>query len=139
MVRLDCPKRKEYTNIKPQHKGFNTTRIFDCESLDNVGAFAASVESTSQQMDKWLIDSGASSHMTWEKNILTGYKEFERVQKVSVGDGRTRDAVGVGDVHINMQFKVSQPKGSVIYQALLVPDLACNLFSVELWQQEVIM
>jgi len=61
-------------------------------------------------MDKWLIDSGASSHMTWEKNILTGYK---RVQKVSDGDGRTLD-VAVGDVHI----------------VLLVPELACNLFSV---------
>ena len=86
-----------------------------------MGAFSASVGPASQRMDKWLIDSGASSHMTREKSILTGYKQFERAQKVSVGDGRTLDAVGVGDVHVNMQFKVSQPKKGVIYQELLVP------------------
>ena len=70
-LRWDCLKRKEY--IKPQHKGFNTSEgsIPNFESPDNVGAFAASVRSTSDQMDKWLIDSGVSSHMTWEKNILT--------------------------------------------------------------------
>ena len=58
-------------------------------------------------MDKWLVDSGASSHMTWEKDILTNYQEFDRAQKVSLGDGRTVDAVGTGDVHVNMLLKVS--------------------------------
>jgi len=57
----------------------------------------------------------------WEKSILTGYKQFEMAQKVSVRGGQTLDAVGVGDVHVNMQFKVSQPKKGVIYQELLVP------------------
>ena len=33
-------------------------------------------------------------------------------------------------MHVNMQFKVSQPKRCVIYQVLYEPDLACNLFSV---------
>ena len=61
---------------------------------------------------------------------MTGYKEFKRVQKVSVGDGRTLHAVGVGDIHMNMQFKISQPKQIIIYQVFLVPELACNLFSV---------
>ena len=92
--------------------------------------FVTLVGLTSQQIDEWLIDSGASSHITWEKNILTGYKEFERVQKVSVGDRIILDAVGVRDVHVNMLFKVSQPKQNVIYQVLFLPDLACNLFSV---------
>lgn len=93
-------------------------------------AFTASVDSTTHRMDKWLVDSGASSHMTWEKNILTHYRQFEHSQKVSLGDGRTVDAVGVGDVHVNMQFKVSQPRKCVIQQVLHVPELACNLFSV---------
>ena len=121
--RWDCPKRKEHATITPQHKGYSTIddSTFDSESLDNVGAFAASVGSTSRQMDEWLIGSRASSHMTWEKNILTSYKEFEKVQKVSVGDGQTLDAVGIGDVHVNMLFKVSQPKQGVIYRVLFVP------------------
>jgi len=56
-------------------------------------------------MDNGLIDSGASNHITWEKSILTGYKE---VQKVSVGDGQTLDSLEDGDVHVNMQFKVNK-------------------------------
>jgi len=72
--RQDCPNRKEYATIKPQNKGFNSIEdsISDFESSDNVGAISASVEPMSKQMDNWLIDSGASSYMTWEKNILTG-------------------------------------------------------------------
>jgi len=68
--------------------------------------------------------------MTCERNTLTRYREFYKTQKVSVGDGRTLDALGIGEVHVNMQFKGSQPKRCVIYQVLYVPDLACNLFSV---------
>jgi len=79
---------------------------------------------------KWLVDSVASSHMMSESNILTNYQEFDKIQKDSVGDGRILDALGVGEVHVNMQFKVSQPKRCVIYQVLFAPDLACNLFSV---------
>ena len=60
----------------------------------------------------------ASSHMKWERNILTNYQGFAQRQKVSLGDGRTVDAMGVGDVHVYMQFKVSKPKKSVMYQVL---------------------
>ena len=133
--RRDCPKRIEQGPVKPPHKAKTveeTTEdnILVTEVPDSVGAFAVSVGSNSHQMGKWLIDSGASSHMTWERNILTRYQEFDKIQKVSVGDGRTLDALGIGEVHVNMQFKVSQPKRCVIYQVLFVPDLACNLFSV---------
>ena len=65
------------------------------------------------------------------KEYLTSYHEFYKAQKVSVGDGRTLDALGIGEVHVNiMQFKVSQPQRCVIYQVLYVPYLTCTLFSV---------
>ena len=48
----------------------------DDEMVESVEAFIASVDSTCQ-MDKWLVDSGASSHMTWERNILTNFRQFE--------------------------------------------------------------
>ena len=39
------------------------------------------------------------------------------------------EALGVGNVHLNMLFKVSISKQAVMYNVLLVPKLACNLFS----------
>ena len=76
------------------------------------------------------MDSGASSHMTRNKELLTDYREFEKPEKVRLGDGRTVEAVGVGNVHVNMLFKVSEPKLSVVHRVLYVPKLACTLFSL---------
>lgn len=73
---------------------------------------------------------GASSHMTWRKELLADYKEFDKPEKVSLGDGRFIDAVGVGNIHLRMMFGVSKLKGSVMYKVLYMPKLACNLFSV---------
>ena len=78
------------------------------------------------QAGKWLVDSGASSHMTWNQKLLTDYKEFEKVQ---LGDQQTVDAVGIGNIHL-MMFNVREPKKSVMYKVLYVPQLSCNLFSV---------
>ena len=71
--------------------------------LDSVGAFAASVGSSSHQMGRWLIDLGASNHMT-------NYKEFDKAQKVSksqCGGGQTLDALGVGEVHVKTLWPLS--------------------------------
>ena len=81
-------------------------------------------------MGIWLVDSGASSHMTLQKEFLTNYHEFDTPQKVGLGDGRIVEALGAGNVHLNMQFKVSNPKRAVMYDVLYVPKLTCNLFSV---------
>ena len=137
-LRRDCTNRKEQGNHGADHKARTAeegcsskpdTAEFD-DNSDNVGAFTASTDSIPHRMDKWLVDLGASSHMTWERNILSHYRQFEHKQKFSLADGRTVDAVGVGDVHVNMQFKVSQPRKCVIQQVLHVLELACNLFSV---------
>jgi len=102
----------------------------DEDSADE-SAFATSFGSKKlPQLDKRLIDSGASSHMTSQRGLLTDYQEFESPEKVGLGDGRTVDAVGTGNAYINMQLSNGETKQCVIYKALYVPKLACNLFSV---------
>ena len=82
------------------------------------------------RMGKWLVDSGVSSHMTLEKELLSDYREFKKPEKVALGDGRMVEAMGVGNVRVIMVFKVSEPKWSVLHRVSYVPKLACNLFSV---------
>ena len=65
-----------------------------------------------------------------DQQLLTDYEAFETPEKVRLGDGRTVDAVGIGNIHLKMLFKVSKPKNSVMYKVLYVPQLSCNLFSV---------
>ena len=129
----DCPNKgngaDHKARIAEEKCSKSVTGEFD-DGSDSVETLTASTDSVARHMDKWLVDSGAYSHMTWERNVLTNYRQFEHKQKVSLGDGRTVDAVGVGDVHVNMQLKVSQPRKCVIQQVLNVPELACNFFSV---------
>jgi len=82
------------------------------------------------QVDKWLVDSGASSHMTCNKKAMTNFHEFKKPEKVGLGDGHTVDAIGVGNVYIRMQLGNGESKEFVIHRVLYVPNLACNLFSV---------
>ena len=61
--------------------------------------------------------------MTKEKKLLTDYREFKKPEKVGLGDDRSVEAVGVGNVNL------SNPKKAVLQQVLYVTKLICNLFS----------
>ena len=80
--------------------------------------------------EEWLIDSGATSHMTHSKELLYHYCKFETPEKVNLSDGHVVEAYGRGDIWINMKFKVNKQKSCVMKNVLYVPKLACNLFYV---------
>jgi transposase InsO family protein len=82
------------------------------------------------EKDEWIIDSGASRHMTYQKEVLRRYKEFEKPELVGLGDGRTVQALGTGGVkfisYLPRQKKIVGWMNNVLY----VPNLTSNLFSV---------
>ena len=117
-----CPKRKE----KSQHRAKVTEDEVESDG-DGEGAFPVSGEVPE---DKWLVDSGASSHMTPKREYFSKYQSFITPEKVGLGDGRVVEAVGVGTEKLNMPFKVSKSKKAVMYDVLHIPKLSCNLFSV---------
>lgn len=100
---------------KPTHNA-STAKKNDTD--ERAGAFAASVELPDGVV--WLVDSGASSHMTREV-LLTNYREFNVPQEISLGDGRSVDAIGAGNVHLKMSFRVSYPKMNIVYTCLSFP------------------
>ena len=123
-IRRYCPNK-----MGSQHKAKAAKEDHSKSESDDEEALAVTTFTT--QKIQWLIDSGASSHMTQEKEVLTDYKEFEKPEKVGLGDGRTVDAIGIGKVYVNLLFKVSDPKKGVLYNVLYVPKLTYNLFSVK--------
>ena len=130
----DCPKRKQRNNS--EHKAKTVVGKPPEVKLDDhprESAFATCTSASSKglpQVDKWLVDSGASSHMTSNKKTLANFREFKKPEKVGLGDGHTVDAIGVGNVYIRMQLAKGESKEFVIHKVLYVPNLACNLFSV---------
>ena len=112
-----CPK------LRSQHKAKAAEENPASEEM-----FTASTDLP--RMEKWLVDSGALGHMTHQKEFLLDYREFATPEKVGVGDGRVVEALGIGNVRLKMQFRVSESKKATLHNVLYVPQLACNLFSV---------
>ena len=67
--------------------------------------------------------------MTYQKHLLHDYQEFDKSEKVGLGDGRVVDAAGTGSICFAMRFKVSDQKRARMHKVLYVPKMACNLFS----------
>ena len=82
------------------------------------------------QSNNWIIDSGASRHMTFESSVLHNYKDFEAPEPVGLGDGRTVSAIGVGKVKVITQLHNGKRVVCWMTNVLYVPKLTNNLFSV---------
>ena len=129
--RRDCPKirhQRQFSKIK--HKAKPATEPPGMMSPADSESEAAFTTPTVCDSKDWIIDSGASSHMTQRRELLIDYNEFETPQKVCMGDGRTVEAFGKGNINLIMKFQISKPKRVVMYNVLYIPKLACNLFSV---------
>ena len=50
----------------------------------------------------WIINSGASQHITANRDLLVNYCEFPEQEPVALGDGRSVNAYGYGQVDIIM-------------------------------------
>ena len=122
----DCPRnRGQQKPSKHKHKA--RPACMDSSEDANEEAFSGA---SSYDSKGWIVDSGASSHMTQSREFLTEYEEFDNTQKVCLGDGRTVEAIGKGNIRSEMVFKTSEPKHVTMYNVMYVPKLACNLFSV---------
>jgi len=69
----------------------------------------------------WLLDSGASTHMTGETNLMTN---IENINSVII------DLLNGKKIVADKQGTVILDKGLKLHKTLFVPSLRCNLLSV---------
>ena len=100
----------------------------DNEPSDN--AFATGLVTASKEENKWIVDSGASQHMTSSHQLFVDYEEFTEPEPVTLGDGHTVNALGKGNIKIIMMPGTNGEVRGTLKEVLYVPKLACNLFSV---------
>ena len=79
-------------------------------------------------MHKWLIDSGATQHMTFHKEAFDSYESISH-RKVYLGDNGVVEAIGKGSMLVEtcVDNKVKRIR---IHDVLYVPKLHTNLLSV---------
>ena len=130
-IKRDCPTWKNTTK-KKTHKAKSMMCNDAEDSFESASAYVAREANPTArpQQVEWVIDSGASKHMTCDKELLQDHQQFTEAQSVKLSDGRVVDALGIGTVKMKMNFKMSDAKNVTMYDVLYVPKLTGNLFSV---------
>ena len=102
----------------------------ECE-MDNLCFSAAYTGVDCNNESQWIVDSGASRHMSHDKIIFQKYQNFEVPETVGLGDGKSAHVYGSGQILIKMKIDGGERcVDAKICDALFVPKLNCNLFSV---------
>ena len=123
--RRDCPKQRKNRTSGAAHKAKHAEHV-DTEEA----GFVSQDPNDESPRSGWLLDSGATRHMTFSGSIFKSFSKFDRPQKVGLGDGHVLDAVGTGDVKIRIRVSRDKTKFATLHDVLHVPDLKVNLFSV---------
>jgi hypothetical protein len=76
--------------------------------------------------DTWLIDSGASKHMTVHRDVLSYISKKKFSQKVTLGDDYQYPIKGVGESN----YKLNSGNVMKMKDVLYVPGLTKNLLSI---------
>ena len=92
--------------------------------------FLATYLASVTSVDEWIIDSGASQHMTNNRKYFKKIDPVREVANVEVGDGRSFSVEGVGPIQLKLQLSSGKTTNCVVKNVLFVPKLACNLLSV---------
>ena len=73
------------------------------------------------QNKKWILDSGATNHMTGNKNLLDNFEKYETKQFITVANGDKMEILGKGSITI---FE------KIIPNVLFIKDCTSNLLSI---------
>ncbi|KAE9074565.1 hypothetical protein PF005_g28294 [Phytophthora fragariae] len=75
---------------------------------------------------EWLVDSGASSHMTSVRDKFVSMKELKTPVRTTIADGKKVDAVAMGTVGLKLMDGTSVTLSDVLY----IPEVEGSLISV---------
>ncbi|TPX73217.1 hypothetical protein CcCBS67573_g05520 [Chytriomyces confervae] len=108
------PKQKDKKNNEKKANQVNQSR--------NYVLTAAKIKSAEGD---WILDSGASNHMTGDKHIIKGLTHKDDLGKVTVASGDQFEITGTGSVELKGEEGIVTITG-----VLYVPDLSVNLLSI---------
>lgn len=107
----DCPESKKKPDGRQEE---NSSDAFVCYTA------------TSGDQDTWILDSGATDHMSYRREWFENF--IEMAEPVTVGNGEQIMARGKGDINI-LAFNRNEWIRKRVMGVLFVPELKKNLFS----------
>ena len=88
----------------------------------NVASQGLALSSVAASSAPWIIDSGASDHMTGSRHLFTSFTPCSSGRTVEIANGSLTAVTGTGCIPLNSHITLS----NVLY----VPQLSCNLLSI---------
>lgn len=85
-------------------------------------ATMAQTGNRSYDWNSWIVDSGASDHMTYNKTLFCNYESFPVPKPVTIANGVPVHAHGQGTIYLTSTL--------TLHNVLFVPKLNFNLISV---------
>uniref|UniRef100_H3H9D2 CCHC-type domain-containing protein n=1 Tax=Phytophthora ramorum TaxID=164328 RepID=H3H9D2_PHYRM len=129
----ECPSR-----VQNDAERYRSQRANVAQDEEDPGDYLFSVGRTSsaaKPSDMWLVDSGATQHMTSSNKYMRNYKKMAPVD-VHLADDGVVQAVGTGDIVMSMKTPRGMKKG-VLTNVWHIPKLSRNLFSVGRFTKDV--
>uniref|UniRef100_H3H4T3 CCHC-type domain-containing protein n=1 Tax=Phytophthora ramorum TaxID=164328 RepID=H3H4T3_PHYRM len=129
----ECPSRAQNDAER-----YRSQRANVAQDEEDPGDYLFSVgrtSSTAKPSDMWLVDSGATQHMTSSNKYMRNYKTMAPVD-VHLADDGVVQAVGTGDIVMSMKTPRGMKK-SVLTNVWHIPKLSRNLFSVGRFTKDV--
>ena len=125
-----CPARIRENGDRQRSQRANVA-----QSVDDSGDFLFSVGGEATTSEMWLVDSGATQHMTSSQKFMRNYKKISPVD-VHLADDGIVQAVGTGDIVMSMKTSRGIKKG-VLTNVWHIPKLSRNLFSVGRFTKDI--
>ena len=98
-------------------------KFFGAEnSTTSTATFVDSGKCFVSSSSSWIVDSGASDHMTGNHSLLCNFSEHRSFKKVEIANGTFSQAIGSGTVRLSQSMSLSS--------VLSLPKFTFNLLSV---------
>lgn len=99
-----------------------STPVIGTGSIAQKGKFSNALSVKTKKPSTWIIDSGASDHMTGDPSLFQSYYPCSENYKVHIANGSLSSVTGIGSIIISQDL--------ILKSVLLVPNLTCNLLSI---------
>ncbi|RVW35969.1 Retrovirus-related Pol polyprotein from transposon TNT 1-94 [Vitis vinifera] len=102
--------------------GSSSNQVIGSGTLAHKGNFLSAFTAGKKRKKPWIVDSGASDHMTGDATIFDTYSSCPNNLTVRIADGSLSKVVETGSVVLSRDLTLNS--------VLLVPNLDCNLLSI---------
>ena len=123
-----CTERTKAEEEKSKHGG--SEKGSKRPKPKGVGLVTSHVLGVTEPAHDWIVDSGATCHICNSKELFEELHPLSKPQKVTLGDGRTVEAMSTGVIEVKLKLPGGESKIGRLGEVLYVPTLAYNLLSV---------